>query len=53
MVSLITCVYEDTTQVHSCAFLPLIHSNVEPERLPNHTREDFISSDLTSYLIFC
>ena len=29
----------------------LKYSNVESERLSNHTREDFISSDITSYLI--
>lgn len=50
MVSFSTCVGEDTTQVKSRAFHTsrkpsnLIQSNVEPERLPNHTCEDHIST---------
>lgn len=54
MVSFLTCLYENTTpQVHSCAshisynHPSLIQSNVEPERLQNHTREGFVSSGLT------
>lgn len=31
----------------------MIQSNVEPERLPSHTRKDFISLHLTSILTSC
>ena len=51
MVSFPTCLCEDTTQVKFRAFYTsrkhsdLIQSNVEPERLPNHTCEDYISTN--------